>query len=64
LLLVKATKAVASKDYIDIPVPELARAMYSCSKQWQEAFIFTHDTKKVLYKSYFEGSYYRELVIK
>ena len=57
LIVVKGTKIVdAKEDNVDISVHELANIMYSCSSHWQKAFILTQDSKKVLYKSYFEGS--------
>jgi hypothetical protein len=57
LLIVKGTErySVSTENYIDMPVPEIADKIYSCSSCCTEAVIFTQESKKALYQAYFQG---------
>jgi hypothetical protein len=57
LVIVKGTEQynITMENYIDIPVPEIADKIYSCSSCWTKAVIFTQESKKTLYQAYFQG---------
>lgn len=46
-VIVKGTEkyCVSMENYRDIPVPEIADKIYSCSSCWTKAFIFTQESK-------------------
>jgi len=57
LVIVKGTEkyCVSMENYRDVPVPEIADKIYSCSSCWTKAFIFTQESNKALFQAYFQG---------
>lgn len=57
MVIVKGTEqyCVSTENYSDVPVPEVADKIYSCSTCWTKAVIFTQESNKALYHAYFQG---------
>lgn len=60
LVIVKGTEkyCVSMENYRDVPAPEIADKIYSCSSCWTKVFIFTQESKKALFQAYFQGMCY------